>query len=439
MYDQIDKFKEYIIENQINDIRIDTPHFIGLSPIEACAYYGSVNIFNFLISNFDKKISDKCTRLSFIGGNIDIINECLKFYTNYSIFLGDIISSHNDEFLDFIFQRDLFDPNYIGYNDIIQSQNLKAVFYIFEKDKNFLIPWCAAFPQTIDILQSRNLDLSITTSNGFSLLHFAAYHNNADLCKYIISSIKEYQNINNITDNNHLTPLHHAAKNNCREAAGVLILNGANINEGDKYRATPLHHAVEKNNIEIIEFLISNGANINAKDRYEKTALCYAIEHNRMKIIKFLLSNGANFNEKDQIGLVALHYAAIRNCRDIAELLISLGADINSKDQYGKLPLHYTARNKNLDAFELLFSYGIDLNAKDYDGKTILHYAAINNNVKLTEFLISHGADLNIKDSFKQTAYDYALMSQSTAVSSLRKLYYKEPSQEKCSSLCYIM
>ncbi|EAX92757.1 hypothetical protein TVAG_373560 [Trichomonas vaginalis G3] len=45
---------------------------------------------------------------------------------------------------------------------------------------------------------------------------------------------------------------------------------------------TPLHHAARHNSIETAELLISNGANINEKDKYGQTALYIAVE----KILK---------------------------------------------------------------------------------------------------------------------------------------------------------
>ena len=90
MHDQIDKFKEYVAQHSISDDKdfLKITNFsiddfyqdndVGLTLIEACAYFGSVNIFYFLISNDISKITENCLNYAVIGGNQDIINKCLK-------------------------------------------------------------------------------------------------------------------------------------------------------------------------------------------------------------------------------------------------------------------------------------------------------------------------------------------------------------------------
>lgn len=78
MNDQIDNFKEYIMENEISNTIIRIPDFAELSPIKACCYFGSVNIFYFLISNLQTSITHDCLVYSIIGGNVDIINKCME-------------------------------------------------------------------------------------------------------------------------------------------------------------------------------------------------------------------------------------------------------------------------------------------------------------------------------------------------------------------------
>ncbi|EAY23341.1 hypothetical protein TVAG_186490 [Trichomonas vaginalis G3] len=48
------------------------------SLLELCCYHGAVNCFKLLISKFNSIITPKCLFYSFLGGNPDIINNCLK-------------------------------------------------------------------------------------------------------------------------------------------------------------------------------------------------------------------------------------------------------------------------------------------------------------------------------------------------------------------------
>ncbi|EAX91536.1 hypothetical protein TVAG_376470 [Trichomonas vaginalis G3] len=73
MDDQIDRFKEYVSNNSLDRIRVLISDDEQLTPIEACAYFGSVNIFTFLTTNLHHKISPRCLQYSLIGGNTELL------------------------------------------------------------------------------------------------------------------------------------------------------------------------------------------------------------------------------------------------------------------------------------------------------------------------------------------------------------------------------
>ncbi|EAX93815.1 hypothetical protein TVAG_054200 [Trichomonas vaginalis G3] len=244
MHDQIDKFKEYISQAEPkNDNFLKIPdlneygHF-NLSLIEACAYFGSVNIFFFLISNQKYAPSTKCLQYSLIGRNTDIINECLKDNKMDKDCLRDIVCSHNNEMLEFVLERNIFTyKDFDGrnslstaiYEDIIKYQNLKAVFLLFKREKNFMVPWCAAFPQTIDILKNEKLPDKIDFKKR-NILQYACMSQNSDIFKFLFNSTDKID-----------------------------------VNYHDIYKMTALHYAAMYNNIDALRILISHGADINAK------------------------------------------------------------------------------------------------------------------------------------------------------------------------------
>ena len=49
------------------------------SLLELCCYYGAVDCFKLLRSKFKSEISYTCLEFSFLGGNQEIMNECLKY------------------------------------------------------------------------------------------------------------------------------------------------------------------------------------------------------------------------------------------------------------------------------------------------------------------------------------------------------------------------
>ncbi|EAY01008.1 hypothetical protein TVAG_154780 [Trichomonas vaginalis G3] len=104
MNDDIEKFKNYVLSNSVDKITMNVPIFEGVDKsdlIEVCAYYGAVNIFNFLHSDMNQKITPMCYRLSVVGANIDIINQCNN-ETEFNLScIGMAISSHNNKFIEF--------------------------------------------------------------------------------------------------------------------------------------------------------------------------------------------------------------------------------------------------------------------------------------------------------------------------------------------------
>ena len=67
--------------------------------------------------------------------------------------LREIVCLHNNEFLEFVLNRNLFTYKDFAksgnnsepiFEDIIKYQNMKAVFLLFEREKSCIFPWCAA-------------------------------------------------------------------------------------------------------------------------------------------------------------------------------------------------------------------------------------------------------------------------------------------------------
>ncbi|EAX97155.1 hypothetical protein TVAG_116730 [Trichomonas vaginalis G3] len=355
----------------------------GYSLLELCCYHGAVDCFKFLRTKFSSEITETCLRFSFLGGNQEIMSECLKYQTPEEECMEYAIISHNIDFVTFLMNEynieiDLYDCGWYC--------NLESFLVYFD--------------QTNDI--------------GKCFINSAMF-NITSLCEYFLSN-----GINiNEKDKSGETALHKVVSNNSKETAELLISHGININEKDGNGETALHIAVKYNYKEIVELLISQGININEKDNKGKTALHYAAESNSKETAELLISHGININEKDKNGQNALHYAAWNNSKETAELLISQGININEKDNKGKTALHYAAESNSKETAELLISHGININEKDGNGQNALHYAAESNSKETAELLISHGININEKDGNGQNALHYAAESNSKETAEL--------------------
>ncbi|EAX88819.1 ankyrin repeat protein, putative [Trichomonas vaginalis G3] len=359
MYNDLERFISFTeIEDFDKDQTLNSSlypdSYEGYSLLELCCYHGAVDCFKFLRTKFSSEITETCLRFSFLGGNHEIMSECLKYQTPNEKCMEYAIISHNIDFVTFLMNEYNLeiDLDYCGW-----YCNLESFFVYFD--------------------QTNDIDECFINSAMFNI---------PSLCEYFLSN-----GINiNEKDNSGKTALHNAARYNCKETAELLISHGANINEKDQEGETALHIAVKYNCKEMAELLISHGININEKDINGQNALHCAAWNNRKETAELLISHGININEKDNNGKTALHCAAWNNRKETAELLISHGININEKDNNGKTALHYAAWNNRKETAELLISHGININEKDNNGKTALDIATSN-----IKSLISHSVNIN--------------------------------------------
>ncbi|EAY22533.1 hypothetical protein TVAG_035560 [Trichomonas vaginalis G3] len=326
------------------------------SLLELCCYHGAVDCFKLLRSKFKSEITEMCLEFSFLGGNPEIMSECLKYQKPNEDCMKYAIISHNIDFITFLMNE---------YNIEIDLENCG----IYNNIESYLV----YFDQTNDI------NKCFVCSPIFNI---------RSLIEYFLS---HGENINE-KDKDGETALHKAAQYDRKEIAEFLISHGANINEKDEDGETALHKAARYDSKEIAEFLISHGANINEKNNDGETILYIAAWNDDKEIAEFLISHGANVNEKDEDGETALHHAAYYNCKEIAEFLISHGANVNEKNEDGETALHIAAYYNCKEIAEFLISHGANVNEKNEDGETAHHIAARYDRKEIVELLISHGA-----------------------------------------------
>ncbi|MBN2018798.1 MAG: ankyrin repeat domain-containing protein [Sedimentisphaerales bacterium] len=112
-----------------------------------------------------------------------------------------------------------------------------------------------------------------------------------------------------------------AAKKGQNDLLEWMILTGADVNTQDQNLMTPLHLAVKDNHFETVKFLVEKGANINAQDVEDKTPLHYAVQNEQLDTVKFLLKKKAKADVRDKNGETALDIASRNQNRKIIKLL----------------------------------------------------------------------------------------------------------------------
>ncbi len=135
-----------------------------------------------------------------------------------------------------------------------------------------------------------------------------------------------------------------------------LILNGADVNVGDKNNKTSLIWAAS-NSLESARLLISHNADVNATADDGMTPFLQSIfgvlsGKVPIEMCELLRENGANVNStlkgRNADGWSALHYAAMEGDTELVKHLIRYGADINKATAEGSTPL-YLAKMEGYD------------------------------------------------------------------------------------------
>jgi ankyrin repeat protein len=177
--------------------------------------------------------------------------------------------------------------------------------------------------------------------------------------------------------------LQFAARKGHDKIAKLLLDNGADMEETDKYWNTTLLTAAFFGCETIVKLLLDNGADVKAVNNFGRSALYCAAYMGYAKVVEILLKKCivANENSKATVGEVAQLEAAFRvaaSCGHVTVMkqLLENGVDKNSADSHGRNALHLAARGGHLEIFNYLMDLGLDPAGKDKRGFATLHYAA---------------------------------------------------------------
>lgn len=237
------------------------------------------------------------------------------------------------------------------------------------------------------------------------------------------------------------TPLHVAAKNECKDLAELLMKLGSNVNSKDYQQQTPLNVVAWSGCQGMAKVLIQSGRDVNAEQRLELTPFLLAglAEHKEIGevLIIIIMQHGSIIIIRDNLGrtplhdlavmaqffiqhgsdvkagiekfqLIALHGAAIFGHKQIVEPLIHHGSDVNAGNKFRDTPLHSAVNNFRTNMAEALIQNGSDVNARDIFGQTSLHLAARRGDQEIRRFLIQQGSELKAQDNSQQTALHLA-------------------------------
>lgn len=292
------------------------------------------------------------------------------------------------------------------------------------------------------LLTKKGNDVNKKTHDGRTYIFWAAYKNNLEMMKHVISKGAK----TDIIDTHGNTFLNFAASSGQLDielykysfSIGVDITKEKNHDGANALLLVASH----LKDFKLVEFLITKGASINDKDSegnglFEyaakggntqflkvlldkgvdtgKNAMLFASKgsrnkQNTLETYQFLEKNGIKPNVVDADNRNPLHYIA-RNNKDIStfKYFIDKGVATNLQDKEGNSPFMNAANSNTLEVVRLLSKDVKNINLKNNDGRSALTNAVNRNFADVIEYLLKKGADINTVDKEGNTLSYYLI------------------------------
>ena len=269
------------------------------------------------------------------------------------------------------------------------------------------------------------LDVEERSSDGSTMLHYAAYTGSMDLLMLLLKNGArgDVWNSRGVTPfmfailNNHESvalklmehgqdhSAHHFPINTIQLAAsqGLLQLlkkmldKGADVNDNKGYKnLTPLHLIIIYEHNEAADFLLDRGADPLIMSRDGDSALHSAVAQGNISVLKAIFKKrpALDSNPTNKGGLTPLHMAAMKGNLEIFLNLFAKSLDVSPSNS-GWLPVHYAASSGSVAILQAIPSDQLSTRTR-YE-ETPLFIAAANGHCETVKYLISQGVDINAR------------------------------------------
>jgi len=267
-------------------------------------------------------------------------------------------------------------------------------------------------------------DVKAAQVDGMTALHWAAYHDRAELGQELLDLGADPRAKNRYD----ISPLYLACLNGNSRLVQALLKAGANPDAFIRGGETALMTAARTGKIAAVNALLKAGANVNAKEQKKQTAIMWAAAEGHVEVVDALLAAQADFQTPlEDSGFNAFYFAVREGKTDVIRLLLKAGADINGamnpKNTRGKnvrkgtSPLLLAVENGHYDLAVELIERGANPNDAR-SGYTVLHSltwirkpdigesasgdpepqgSGRRNSTQFIRELVKHGADVNLR------------------------------------------
>jgi ankyrin repeat protein len=178
----------------------------------------------------------------------------------------------------------------------------------------------------------------------------------------LISRLLDERTDVNATQVDGMTALHWAAYHDLAELTDQLLRSGANVHAENRYGVPSLSLASTNGNPSIVKLLLDFGADPNQFLEGGETALMIAARTGNLNAVKALLAAGADPNAKEQREQTALMWAAAEGHASVVNALLDAEADVHATLRSGFTPLFFSVREGHIDVALALLEAGGEVN-----------------------------------------------------------------------------
>ncbi len=186
-------------------------------------------------------------------------------------------------------------------------------------------------------------NVNVRDDSGFSPLVLAAMNHHADICDLLLNAGAELDTT--IRTCQGITLLHHAASGGLLRLCRSLVDAEAEVDTQTDFEYTPLHFAAMQGQADVCRLLLDHGATTDpVLPRawwHDSKPLHSAAYAGHVEVVRILLNAGAKLDPIDTFNgdETPLHKALHEGHFEIARMLIHAGADVNLRDNGGNTPL----------------------------------------------------------------------------------------------------
>jgi uncharacterized protein len=168
-------------------------------------------------------------------------------------------------------------------------------------------------------------DLNATQADGTTALHWAAYHDKAEIVEKLLAAGAKADVMNRYG----ITPLLLACENGSEGIVRALLKAGADPQGKRRGGETALMIASRTGRVGAVSALLEKGAKVDAQDREDQTALMWAAAEGHAEVIELLVKHGAKVHHRLESGFTAFLFAAREGKSAAVKKLLQLGADVH--------------------------------------------------------------------------------------------------------------